>query len=105
MFNPEEYTHLYVDHQAYSDMPCQIGWEFIGGDQFEMEFESGVLTLNTTEETLGECTDCKLISYYTVCPSYETCDSSENSMRIIEDVSVIVRLPCSEDAINIVSFD
>ena len=86
-------------------MPCQIGWEFIGGDQFEMEFESGVLTLNATEETLGECTDCKLISYYIVCPSYETCDSSENSMRIIEDVSVIVRLPCSEDAINIVSFD
>ena len=26
-------------------------------------------------------------------------------MRIVEDVSVIVRLPCDPDAINVVSFD
>ena len=62
------------------------------------------MTLNATEETIGECIDCKLISYYSVCPSYETCDSSENSMRLVEDVSVIVRLPCSVDTIKIVSF-
>ena len=61
--------------------------------------------MNATEETLGECTDCKLISYYSVCPSYETCDSGENSMRLVEDVSVIVRLPCSVDTIKIVSFE
>ena len=69
-----------------------------------MSFENGNLTLNATEETLGECTDCKLITYYSVCPSYETCDSSESSMRLVEDVSLIVRLPCSPDAIKIVSF-
>ena len=70
-----------------------------------MEFNGTALILNATEETLGECTDCQLISYYTVCSSFETCDSSENSMRIVEDVSVIVRLPCDPDAINVVSFD
>ena len=70
-----------------------------------MEFNGTALSLNATEETLGECTDCQLISYYTVCSSFETCDSSENSMRIVEDVSVIVRLPCDPDAINVVSFD
>ena len=69
-----------------------------------MSFENGNLTLNATEETLGECTDCKLITYYSVCPSYETCDSSESSMRLVEDVSLIVRLPCSPDAIKILSF-